>query len=591
MINQIEKYFPFLSWLRHYDKKNVSSDLSAGFTVAVMLIPQSMAYAMLAGLPPIIGLYSSVVPLLIYALFGSSRQLAVGPVAMVSLLVAAGVGQIAEQGTEQYIMMAVMLAAMVGIIQFLMGITRLGFLVNFFSHPVISGFTSAAALIIGLSQLKHLLGFSIERSHHVHQILLQAITQIQSTHVVTLLIGLGSISILLVLKRWKPVFPGALLVVILATAVVSIFDLKRSGVKVVGSIPEGLPVFAIPHIDASALETLLPIALTIAFVGFMESISVAKALATRYRYPINANQELIGLGMANIFGAFFKAYPVTGGFSRSAVNAQAGAKTGLASLITAAVIAITLLFLTPLFHNLPVSVLAAIIMVAVFGLIDLKEVRHLFRVNRIDLAMLIITFLATLIMGIEPGILTGVVLSLIIFILRSTRPHYAFLGRIPQTNIFRNVKRFPQAREIKGVAILRIDASFYFGNVNFLKEKIDELMFREKRPLKAVVLDMSSVNFLDSSADSALHEIWSELDELGIRLLIANVKGPVRDVMKRSCLHQKIGAQHFFYSLQDAVSFTQRKSMDTDNTNGRYLSESVLGADNRIQKNININQE
>jgi SulP family sulfate permease len=504
---------------------------------------------------------------------------------MVSILVAAGVGELAEQGTEQFIAMAILLAGMVGLIQFLMGVTRLGFLVNFLPHPVISGFTSAAALIIGFSQLKHLLGVSIERSHHVHMIIYQALRQIDSSHMITLVIGLSSITILLLIKRWKPVFPGALLVVILVTLIVHLFNLKEAGVKVVGAIPEGLPVFALPQLDLAIMEQLLPIALTIAFVGFMESISVAKALATRHRYAIDANQELVGLGLANIFGSLFRAYPVTGGFSRSAVNAQAGAKTGLASLITAAVISLTLLFLTPLFHTLPVAVLAAIIMVAVFGLIDVKEVKHLYRVNRIDLGMLIITFVTPLSMGIEPGILTGVIISLTVFILRSTRPHYAFLGKIPGTHIFRNVKRFPQAQEIQGVAILRIDASFYFGNVNFLKEKIDEVLFREKRPLNAVIIDTSSVNFMDSSADTAMQEIWNELSGLGIRLLIANIKGPVRDVMKRSGLYQKIGAHNFFYDINDAVHFLELSDTGRDKSNGETLSEAVLESESKYKVN------
>jgi SulP family sulfate permease len=578
-LKHISTYLPFIKWISTYKKANLQGDISAGVTVAVMLIPQSMAYAMLAGLPPVIGLYASVIPLLIYALFGSSRQLAVGPVAMVSILVATGVSQFATPGSPMYIQLAIILAAMVGIIQFTMGIARLGFLVNFFSHPVISGFTSAAALIIGFSQLKHLLGFHIDRSHHIHTILLQTIDQWHATHVITIAIGLISILIILIMKKWKPVFPSALLVVTLATAIVSIFELKNKGVKVVGAIPDGLPVFALPTFEFAMLENLIPIALTIAFVGFMESISVAKALATRYRYPIDANQELVGLGLSNMFGSLFQAYPVTGGFSRSAVNAQAGAKTGLASIFTVVIISITLLFLTPLFNNLPVSVLAAIIMVAVFGLIDIKEVRHLWRVNRIDLSMLLITFFATLTMGIDAGIITGVLVSLVVFILRTVRPHYALLGRIPGTHVFRNTKRFPQAQEIAGMAILRIDASFYFGNVNFIKEKIDELLYAEKRELKAVLLDMSSVNVMDSSAESALNEIWTELNELKIQLLIANIKGPVRDVMQRSGLYQRIGAHHFFYCVQDAVHYWENLTGIEQKSNGDLLSEATLKAE------------
>jgi len=553
MLSTIQRYVPIAAWLPNYDRDNLRGDITAGLTTAVMLIPQGMAYAMLAGLPPIIGLYASIVPLAIYAAFGTSRQLAVGPVAMVSLLVASGVGALAEQGTDAYLAYAVLLALMIGIFQTVMGIARLGFLTNFLSHPVVSGFTSAAALIIGLSQLKHLLGVNIPRSHHIHEILLQAIERANEIHPSTFIIGAVSIALLMGLKKYAPRFPRALAVVVVGTLAVLAFGLHESGVAIVGDVPAGFPPPSMPALDPEVMLGLLPTAITISLVGFMESISVAKAFATRNRYEVDSNQELIGLGLANVAGAFFSAYPVTGGFSRTAVNAQAGAKTPLASLITAGIIAVALLFFTPLFYYLPKAVLAAIIMTAVFGLVDVKEVKHLWAVKRTDLALLGLTFAATLTLGIEVGILTGVGASLLAFVVRTTRPHTAVLGRVPGTRSYRNVNHVPDAETWDDLLIVRVDAQFYFGNVTFLKDTLKRLEGECAGTLSAVILDASSINQLDSSADAALHEIADAYARRDIKLLLANVKGPVRDVMKRSHLIEKIGAERFFLDVDDAV--------------------------------------
>ena len=336
MQSWIKSAVPAFDWIPNYKKENLKGDLTAGLTVGVMLVPQGMAYAMLAGLPPIIGLYASIIPVIVYALLGTSNQLAVGPVAIVSLMTAAGVGTLANGSVEAYVMYAVLLSLMVGGMQLAMGLGRFGFLVNFLSHPVISGFTSAAALIIGFSQLKHLLGVDIPRSHHIHEILLNAYKQIANVELTTLLIGIASVALLMWLKKVKPMFPGALLVVALSTLVVWFFGLNESGVKIVGEVPAGLPSLSLPALDWNAMSQLLPTAIAISMVGFMESISVAKAFARRNRYDVNPNKELIALGAANIAGSLFKGYPVTGGFSRTAVNGQAGAKTPLASMITAA---------------------------------------------------------------------------------------------------------------------------------------------------------------------------------------------------------------------------------------------------------------
>ena len=550
----LKSYFPAFDWITNYRRDDLKGDLSAGLTVGVMLIPQGMAYAMIAGLPPIYGLYASTLPLIVYALLGTSRQLAVGPVAMVSLLTAAGVGALAEGGTEAYLQMAILLALLVGGIQFLLGVFRLGFLVNFLSHPVISGFTSAAALIIGLSQLKHLLGIPLGRSHHIHEILIEAGQRIGELHWPTFLIGLGGIGLILLVKKVSRAIPGPLLAVVFGILAVWLFGLSGEGVKIVGTVPQGLPSFELPAFSWGTTGALMPIALTIALVSFMESIAVAKAIQAKHKnYKVIPNQELIALGLANVGGSFFQAYPTTGGFSRTAVNDQAGARTGLAAIISAALILLTLLFLTPLFYYLPQAILASVIMVAVFGLIDIKEAVHLWHANRTDFFMLIVTFLATLSLGIEQGIGVGVVLSLVMVIFRTTRPHIAVLGKVPGTPYYRNIERFEKVEQRPDLLILRFDAQLYFANVNFFKDTLAELVQRKGKALKAVIINGESINNIDSSAAHALEEVTDDLHRQGIGLLFTGVKGPVRDAMARAHLTEKIGEENFYLSIQHAV--------------------------------------
>ncbi len=572
----LTKYMPIFEALRGYNREEARADILAGLTTAVMLIPQAMGYAMLAGLEPIYGLYAAVLPLIVYGFFGTSRQLAVGPVAMVSLLVAAGVGAIAQGGTEQYIALAVLLALMVGVIQLVMGIGRLGFLVNFLSHPVISGFTSAAALIIGLSQLKHLLGFNIPRSSFIHQTLGSAIANIDKTHFITLGIGVASIAILVVLKKVSPRFPRALAVVVFGSVAVWGLGLHDEGVKIVGDVPDGLPPLALPSLDFAAMKDLFPIAMAISLVGFMESIAVAKKYARQEKYEVDANKELVGLGLANIAGAFTKAYPVTGGFSRTAVNAQAGAKTGVASIITAVVVGVTLLMFTGWFYYLPKAVLAAIIMTAVFGLIDVAEVKHLFHVSRSELAMLLLTFVATLTLGIEEGIGIGVLASVAMLVFRTTRPHVAILGQLPGTTSYRNIDRFEEAKLVPGVLAVRLDAQLYFGNVNFLKETLDRLEKEQATTVKSVVIDASGINRIDASGESAFREVQSGYEERGIELHFANVKGPVRDLLKRSHFWNDMGEARFHLSVHDAVNAAKGAPVPPHPTSKRPEASKAL---------------
>ena len=548
----LKRLFPLTDQLTGYSRDALRGDLLAGLTVGVMLIPQGMAYALIAGVPPIYGLYASLAPLILYALLGTSRQLSVAPVAMMSLLTAAGVAPLAGADPERYISLTILLALMVGVIQLAMGLARFGFLTNFLSHPILAGFTSAAALIIGFSQLKHLLGINIARSHHVHEIILQAVEKFDAIHLQTLIIGVGSILLLAALRRWKKSFPGALVAVALATLGVWWMALPESGVRIVADVPGGLPGFMLPALDWNDVTALIPTALAISLVGFMESIAVAKVYASKNRYRIDANQELIALGMANIGGSLFQSFPTTGGFSRTAVNAQAGASTQIAALVTVAIIGLTLLFLTPLFYYLPNAVLAAIVMVAVFGLIDWKEARYLWKVDRKDFALMILTFIATLGLGIEQGILVGVAASLILVVQQSSRPHTAIEGRLPGTDTYRNISRNPDAVQEPGVTVFRLDASMYFANANHFKDSLRDIA-RNHASLQALVLDFFPVNRIDSSAVHTLKEIALGMAERNVRIYFAGVKGPVFDVMKKAGFVDIIGKEHFFHEVHHAV--------------------------------------
>ncbi len=561
----MKQYLPFLNWIKNYNHKDLSGDLSAGLTVGVMLIPQGMAYSMLAGLPPIYGLYASTIPLLIYALFGTSRQLAVGPVAMVALLVSSGVGALAEIGSNEFISLAILLALMVGTIQFAMGVFRLGFIVNFLSHPVIAGFTSAAALIIGFSQLKHLLGINIPRGK-VHETILNVAQNIDQINLPTLALGGVAIVVLLAIKRMKRRIPGPLIVVLLGIAAVYVLQLTTLGVKVVGEVPSGLPSFSSPAISLGAIQILLPTALAIAFVSFMESIAVAKAIQKKHKdYEINNNQELIGLGLANIFGSFFKAFPVTGGFSRTAVNDQAGAKTGLAAIISAVLIVLTLLFLTTYFYHLPTAILSAIIMVAVFGLIDVKEAKHLWQTDKRDFSLFMITNIGTLALGIEEGILLGAALSLGAVIYNISYPHIAVLGKAQDSNIYRNINRFDDVQQLDDTLIIRFDARLYFANINYFKAFVWRQI--QQRPnLKFFILDAGAINGLDSSAIHALEDMLEEMHQQGIRFYIVHVKGPVRDKLKRGHLLHKIGEEHILNNVQEAVDIIEHSTHPSTNS-------------------------
>lgn len=532
-------------------------DLSAGVTVGIMLIPQGMAYAMLAGMPPIYGLYAATIPLIIYALLGTSRQLAVGPVAMVSLLVASGVGTLAEIGSSEFISLAILLALMVGMIQFFLGVFRLGFLVNFLSHPVISGFTSAAALIIGFSQLKHLLGLDIPRGK-IHETIGSIFQNIDQISITTFMIGVGAIATILILKKINKRIPSPLIVVLLGLAAVYFLGLHEKGVSIIGEVPSGLPLFEMPNIEWSSITSLSLIAFTIAMVSFVESFAVAKAIRNRHKdYEIDANQELIGLGAANIAGSFFGAFPVTGGFSRTAVNDQAGAKSGIAAMISASIVLLTLLFLTPYFYYLPTAVLAAIIIVAVFGLIDFAEAKLLWQKDKLDFIAFTLTAISTLVIGIEPGICIGVLFSLLLVLYRVSFPHVAVLGKVPDSYAFRNINRFADLKSSSDVLIYRFDAQLFFANCEFFKKTIINDVSPEEAnsntTVKEVIIEAAGIHHIDSSSVHMLHDLHQDLVAMGITLKFSEVKGPLRDIFHHNGLFEEIGKENFFLTTESAL--------------------------------------
>lgn len=543
---------PLFTSLAGYGRSELRADAVAGLTTSVMLVPQAMAYALLAGLPPIMGLYAALIPPVVYALLGTSRQLSVGPVAMDSLLLAAGVGAIYESGTDQYLAAAVLLAVMVGTLQMLLGLLKMGILVNFLSLPVISGFTSAAAILIGLSQLKHLLGVPLASSPTAWGLMRQVPGHLGAISYPTLLLGALSVGLLVALKKWLPKLPGPLLVVSAATLLVALGGLSPS-IGILGDVPSGFPPFALPSFDLHLMSELLPTALSIALVAFMESIAVAKTYASKNKYALSANQELIALGAANAVGGMFAGYPVAGGFSRTAVNAQAGARSQVATLLTSLFVGIALFFLTPAFYFLPKVALSAMIITAVAGLIDSSEVRRLGRIKRSDLVLLGLTFFATLLLGAPSGLGLGVLASLAWLVARSLRPHLAVVGRVPGTTQFRNVLRYKGLVTYEGILIVRMDAQFYFGNVAFLKDSLAELERDMNEPLRALILDASAINAIDSSGEAALRDLIDEHESRDVKFYLAAVKGPVRDVLSQSGLEQRLGSAGRCLSVYEAL--------------------------------------
>lgn len=553
----MHKIFPFLGWLGGYRKSDFPKDLVAGITVAVILIPQGMAYAMIAGLPPVYGLYAAIAPILVYALLGTSRQVGMGPVAMDSLLVAAGLGTLAIAGVENYIAMALVLAFLVGAIQLLLGIFRMGFLVRFLSKPVISGFTSGAAVIIIFSQLKHLLGTDIPESQLFHQQVINAFQSLKDTNFYEFGLGITGIALIVLLKKWDKRIPGILLVVFLGILAVYAFHLEDYGVHVVGVVPEGLPGFQIPNIDLGNIKSLWPIALTLALVGYLETVSIGKAIEEKNRTDhIDANQELVALGASNMIGAFFQSYISTASFSRSAINSDAGARTNLASIFSVILVVLTLLFLTPIFYYLPKAVLASIIMVSVFGLINAVYPGALWKHSKGEFVVLIATFTATLFIGIPQGILIGVLFSLLLMVYKTSNPHFAVLGNIRNSDYYKNVQRFGDEVVLRDdLLIVRFDAQLYFGNSDYFKEELMKEIALKGDALKAVILNAEAITYIDSTGATTLKKVIDAINGQGLQFYIAGAIGPTRDIIYHSDIIRSLKKEYLFVKTKEAVAY------------------------------------
>ncbi len=543
---------PITRWLPDYSLEEARGDAQAGLTVGVVLVPQGMAYAVLAGMPPIYGLYGSLLPLLLYPLFGSCRHLAVGVNAVPMIIVAAGVGALAAPGSPEYVGLALLLTVAVGLLELVMGMVGLGFLANLLARPVIVGFTMAAAIIIGVSQIDNLLGLELARASHVHLVVLEAASQLHQVHLPSLLLGAAGILILVGFQRWKPVVPAELVVLILGAAVVGLMGLEEAGVAVVGTVPTGLPAPELPDAGPGALVDLWPTIVTLALVQFMSAVSLGRVFAARHGYTIDANRELLGIGVGNLVGGFFQAIPSTGSFSRTTVNERAGAQTPLSNVVAAGVVALTLLFLTPAFEHLPMPILGAIIAVAALELIDVGEMRALFRTKPSDGWVALFTFVATLAIGIQEGILLGVAAAVLKILYRLSRPHVAELGHVPATHRFHNLERFDDAHQIPGLLILRVEAGFSFFNADFFKEYI---LHRSQagRPIRAVIIDGSPINYLDSTAVDALVDVVNTLRDRGVEIHFAGLKGAVRDVVRDSVLAEEMDDDQFHMSPHYAV--------------------------------------
>ena len=585
----LKRYFPILDWGSTYTRDTATNDLIAAVIVTIMLIPQSLAYALLAGLPPEIGLYASILPLVAYAIFGTSRALAVGPVAVVSLMTASAVGELAAPGTPEYLGAAIALAFLSGLMLIAMGLFRLGFLASLLSHPVISGFITASGLLIAASQLKHIFGIG-GGGHTMVEIAGSVLSRLGDINPITLGIGISATAFLFwVRKGLKPLLlsfglrprladslakAGPVAAVAVTTLAAALFGLGDMGVKLIGDIPTGLPMPTLPPFEAALWLELAGPALLISVVGFVESVSVAQTLAAKKRQRIVPDQELIGLGASNIAAAVSGGYPVTGGFARSVVNFDAGAETPAAGAYTAVGIALATLFLTPLLANLPQATLAATIIVAVLSLVDFAALKRTWIYSKSDFTAMAATILLTLGVGVEAGITSGVVLSVLLYLFRTSRPHMAVVGIVPGTEHFRNVQRH---RVLTGTKVLsvRVDESLYFANSRFLEDRILELV-AERPTLAHVVLMCPAVNVIDASAFETLEELNRRLKDSGVKFHLSEVKGPVMDRLQRTDFLQHLTGEVFLTQYQAFCNLDPQTAHVAESRNPKQMATSDL---------------
>lgn len=581
LIRMKDMFLPFMSQVQDLKKPGVLKlDIMAGITVALVLVPQSMAYAQLAGLPPYYGLYASFIPPMIAAVFGSSRQLATGPVAVVSLLTAASLEPLAAAGSEGFLAYAVILAMMIGSFQIFLGVFRLGVLVDFLSHPVVVGFTNAGAIIIGTSQLSKLFGVSVEKqAHHyetVYNILIEAA---QNTHMLTLAFSVLSIGLLWGSKKYFPKLPGVLIAVMGCTILSWGMGFEAQGGAIVGAIPAGLPGISIPTFDWDVVKQLISAAIIISLIGFMEAISIAKAMAARTRQRIDANQELVGQGISNITSGLFGGYAVSGSFSRSAVNIDAGAVTGLSSVVTGIVVGITLLFLTPLLYHLPQATLASVIIMAVINLIKIEPIKHAWKAEKHDGIVAVVTFVLTLVMAphLEQGIVIGVVLAMGLFIYRTMRPRIAVLSRF-HDGTFRDITVHPELDKCGKIVMFRFDMSLYYANAGYFETKVLE-MVADNPDAQYLILDAAGINTIDATGEEVLLHLSERLEKIGVTIIVAHMKKQFMDSLRRTGTLEKMGGDNmrFFSRITFALAqaWTEIECEQCDNGKNCPMRTSI----------------
>lgn len=549
--------FPGLIWLQDYRRETFRSDLLAGITVAFMLIPQGMAYSVVAGLPPEYGLYACIFPPMIYALLGTSNKISMGPVALDSILIITGLSVLAEPGSDEYLELAIALTLMVGVIQSVLGFLRFGFIANFLSHPVIVGYTSAAALIIMGSQLENMVGVDVEGGN-IFQLLYQLLTQIANWNWVTVGIGVAGMLFMIYPKRWFPAMPSALLLMVLGMLASGIWGASSHGVDVIDFVPQGLPSLSLPTLPLSEYGRLLPVALTVALMGYVGTMSICKSQEKPTdKISARPNQELVAVGIANLVGAFLKAFPVSASFSRSAAFREAGSLTQVSAIVSSLFIMITVMFLTPFFQSypLPKALLSTIIIVSVVGLFKYALMKQLYVENRREFSILLATFVLTLLLGVQQGLIIGVVLSIIMVIYNTANPHMTELGEL-QDGLYRNTTRFPEAAVRDDVLIFRFDAPLYFANKDYFVEQVYRwIKARTPGRLRYVVFDAEAVNSLDSTAIIMLQRMIENFNDQQIKFIITNPIGPVRDAIKNSELHDYMCKESIFSTINDAITF------------------------------------
>ncbi len=553
ILNKIKQFIPGTHWIFSYSKRKFSGDLSAGLTTGLMFIPQAMAYAIIAGMPPIYGLYAGVIPLLIFPFLSSSKHISIGPVAIDMLIISAGMIAIATPNTPEYVGLVIILTLMTGLFQLFMGFLGLGSILNFFSRPIIAGFTFAAPIIIASSQLSNLLGLELSRSEDILILLREVVENIQDTHLLSLGWGLTVIVLLYILKKIYPIFPSSAVILFLSIFIAYYFNVEELGVKLVGDIPKGLPTFSIPGIND--FRKLLTTAIILTLIQFMNVAALGRTFAKRHKYIFDTNREITAVGAANFLGSFFKAIPVSASFSRSAVAEQSNARTPFHNFITGVVVVAALLFLTPVFYYMPMTVLAAIIIAFIIKMITLREFKTLFRTSKTEGIIAVSTAAATLFIGIQEGIFLGVLASLLKTLYHYTRPHVAELGLVPGTRLFMDIERNPDAHNIRNVLIIRVEASFSYINADYFRDVILSKSKKKNKNTEYVIIDGSTINTMDSTAIEQLEIMVSTLRGWGMDLYITGLRGHIRDILTKSGFVDTLGEDHFFREPHEAVQY------------------------------------